>query len=236
MPTDTYSIADLARLSGVNVRTIRYYLAQGLLPGSGESGPGAHYGEGHLDRLRLTKRLQAQHLPLSEIRRRLAELSDTDVAGLVATAPEPASAPTTSALEYVRGLLGASFAQRATSMPSSASLLASPAAPAAPAPPAPPAQPRPMLGRARHAAMGIGSELPPAVSDAEIGEAASAAPASAAHAAPAEPAGPERSQWERLELSPNIELHVRRPLSRLEQKRVERLITIARQVLKEDMQ
>jgi DNA-binding transcriptional MerR regulator len=236
MQTDTYSIADLARLSGVNVRTIRYYLAQGLLPGSGESGPGAHYGEGHLDRLRLTKRLQAQHLPLSEIRRRLAELSDTDVAGLVATAPEPASAPTTSALEYVRGLLGASFAERAVP---------------APAAPAPPAQPRPMFARARHAAMGIGSELPPAVSDAEIGAAPNAMRQAAARAAveparqaelagpgmhsePAQPAGPERSQWERLELSPNIELHVRRPLSRLEQKRVERLITIARQVLKED--
>jgi DNA-binding transcriptional MerR regulator len=244
---ETYTIADLARLSGVNVRTIRYYLAQGLLPASGESGPGAHYGEGHLDRLRLTRRLQAQHLPLSEIRGRLAELTDADVAGLVATAEVPPSAPTTSALEYVRGLLGASFAQRANPMPTTASMLAAPAAPApaasaAPAPP-PAAQPRPMLARARYAAMGIGSELPPAVSDAEIGVAGSAAnavrQASAAPAAePAAPAperaGPERSQWERLELSPNIELHVRRPLSRLEQKRVERLITIARQVLKED--
>jgi hypothetical protein len=87
--------------------------------------------------------------------------------------------------------------------------------------------------------MGIGSELPPAVSDAERAvpanavRQASAAPA-AEPAPQAEPPGPERSQWERLELSPNIELHVRRPLSRLEQKRVERLITIARQVLKED--
>ena len=132
MPTETYSIADLARLTGVNVRTIRYYLAQGLLPASGESGPGAHYGEGHLDRLRLTKRLQAQHLPLAEIRRRLAELSDTDVAGLVATTNEPAAAPATSALEYVRGLLGASFAEHAIPMPTTASTLAARAVPAAP--------------------------------------------------------------------------------------------------------
>jgi len=49
-----------------------------------------------------------------------------------------------------------------------------------------------------------------------------------------EPQPPERSQWERHSLGPNIELHVRRPLSRLEQRRVERLITIARQVLKKD--
>ena len=51
----------------------------------------------------------------------------------------------------------------------------------------------------------------------------------------AEPEPPplERSQWERLSLGPNVELHVRRPLSRHEQKRVERLIAIAREVLKE---
>ena len=44
----------------------------------------------------------------------------------------------------------------------------------------------------------------------------------------------ERSQWERLSLGPNLELHIRRPLGRLEQKRVDRLITIAREVLKEE--
>ena len=220
MPTETYSIADLARLTGLNVRTIRYYFAQGLLPASGESGPGAHYGEGHLDRLRLTKRLQQQHLPLAEIRRRLAELTDPDVAGLVAAGDVTPVAPTTSALEYVRTLLGAS------------------AAPARPA----------LLSRASHARMGIDSGAPttpvvpavPSVTNVFVGEAqapvaASAATTTATTPAAAEPAGPERSQWERLELSPDIELHVRRPLSRLEQRRVERLITIARQVLKEDM-
>jgi hypothetical protein len=35
-------------------------------------------------------------------------------------------------------------------------------------------------------------------------------------------------------LSPDIEIHIRRPLGRLEQRRVERLTAIARQVLKED--
>jgi hypothetical protein len=37
-----------------------------------------------------------------------------------------------------------------------------------------------------------------------------------------------------VSLTPDIELHIRRPLSRLENKRVERLITIAREVLRED--
>jgi hypothetical protein len=56
---------------------------------------------------------------------------------------------------------------------------------------------------------------------------------SASTTPPPEPPSLERSQWERLSLGPNVELHIRRPLSRHEQRRIDRLITIARQVLKE---
>jgi hypothetical protein len=41
-----------------------------------------------------------------------------------------------------------------------------------------------------------------------------------------------RSQWDRIALTPDVELHVRRPLSRPDNKRVERLIAVARQILK----
>ncbi len=53
---------------------------------------------------------------------------------------------------------------------------------------------------------------------------------------PAAPVKPtlERSQWDRIELAPDVELHIRRPLGRLQNKRVERLIAIARQLLEED--
>ena len=44
----------------------------------------------------------------------------------------------------------------------------------------------------------------------------------------------ERSQWERVVLAPDVELHVRRPLSRTQNKRVDRLVTIARELLEED--
>jgi DNA-binding transcriptional MerR regulator len=230
MPTDTYSIGDLARLTGVNVRTIRYYLAQGLLPASGESGPGAHYGEGHLDRLRLTKRLQQQHLPLAQIRRRLAELNDADVASLVSAAePEPPS-PTTSALDYVRAVLGGPVTPRAPAR--------TPPPVAAPRPAARAALFRP----AGYAAIGMVSEesephaLPANASEAPLAEGPMPAADVAADLPPTatEPPTTERSQWERLSLTPDIELHIRRPLGRLEQRRVERLITIARQVLKEE--
>ena len=225
MADDTsYTIADLARLTGLNVRTIRYYLAQGLIPASGESGPGAHYGQGHLDRLRLTKRLQRQHLPLAEIRGRLASLSDDAVAGVLSESEPQQGSPGTSALDYVRGVLGQ--------------------APASAMPPALPVAARPLALRAGIAAR-IAPKAQPSVDRSEaivlpsIAEARPAyGPARPEDAEPRQPSieahAPERSQWERHSLGPNIELHVRRPLSRLEQRRVERLITIARQVLKED--
>ena len=192
----TYTIADLSRLTGISIRTIRYYLTQGLLPAPGESGPGAHYAESHLGRLRLTKRLQEQHLPLAEIRARLSQLTDREISALLAASNErPASS--TSALDYVRSVLAG---QRPTAAQPGASLVL----------------------RQASAPQFVLSEAAPQPS------------APLPDQSPAEPQPPERSQWERLSLGPNVEIHVRRPLSRIEQKRVERLITIARQVLKED--
>src|SRR4051812_471390 len=105
MTTDApYSIADLARLTDVTVRTVRYYVAQGLLPMPAGTGPGAHYDESHLQRLQLIRALQRQHPPLAEIRARLAAMSDDEVAAATAEADrEPI--PSGSALEYVRTVL-----------------------------------------------------------------------------------------------------------------------------------
>ena len=44
----------------------------------------------------------------------------------------------------------------------------------------------------------------------------------------------ERSHWERINLAPDVELHIRRPLARSTAKRVDRLISIARDLLEED--
>jgi hypothetical protein len=49
----------------------------------------------------------------------------------------------------------------------------------------------------------------------------------------ATPEQAQRTQWDRVALSQNVELHIRRPLGRLEQKRVERLIRIGREILEE---
>jgi uncharacterized ParB-like nuclease family protein len=44
----------------------------------------------------------------------------------------------------------------------------------------------------------------------------------------------ERSQWERVVLAPDVELHIRRPLSRSQNRKIEALIQHARETLKEE--
>ena len=59
---------------------------------------------------------------------------------------------------------------------------------------------------------------------------------------PPEPATPppqttlQRSQWERIDLAPDIELHVRRPLSRATAKQLDRLIAVARDLFAKENQ
>jgi DNA-binding transcriptional MerR regulator len=48
--------------------------------------------------------------------------------------------------------------------------------------------------------------------------------------APAASGAPARSQWERFSFADGIELHVRRPLSRLDQRRLEKLMSAVRTI------
>jgi DNA-binding transcriptional MerR regulator len=196
MPIENeYTLQDLADLTGVTPRTIRFYVAQGLLPSPGRVGPGVTYGPGHLARLRLIRQLQREHLPLAEIRARLESLDD---AAVVAIVEAPGTPPTPgSAADYIRAVLAkvrVSDMPAAYSVPAPARLVAPPM-PAAPE----------ML------ALRAAPSLP---------------------APETQPA--DRSQWDRVVLVPDVELHVRRPLTRHLSKRVERLIAIARELLEED--
>jgi DNA-binding transcriptional MerR regulator len=212
MPPGTeYSLQELADLAGVTPRTIRYYIVSGLLPSPGRAGPGTTYTDGHLNRLRLIRRLQREHLPLAEIRSRLAALDDATVAALVeAPAGEPAAG---SAIDYIRGVLEGDRSPDGTlwNRPFD---IASPSIT-----PAPPASPR-LTGNA------VDIDLP-RYRLAESSQAYTETPTPPA-------ATPDRSQWDRILLAPDVELHVRRPLGRRAHKRVERLIEIARELLKED--
>jgi DNA-binding transcriptional MerR regulator len=212
MPPGTeYSLQELADLAGVTPRTIRYYIVSGLLPSPGRAGPGTTYTDGHLNRLRLIRRLQREHLPLAEIRSRLAALDDATVAALVEA---PAGEPTAgSAIDYIRGVLEGDRSPDGTPWNRPFDI-ASPGIP-----PAFLASPR----LTRHAA---DIDLPRY----------RLAESSQAYAETPTPPGPtpDRSQWDRILLAPDVELHVRRPLTRRAHKRVERLIQIARELLEED--
>jgi DNA-binding transcriptional MerR regulator len=100
-PTD-YSIADVAAVTETPVRTIRYYIAQGLLPSAGRTGPAARYDDAFVARLRAIRRLQEAHLPLAVIQTTLEGL---DEAGLREIVERPVQTPADSAGDYVRRLL-----------------------------------------------------------------------------------------------------------------------------------
>jgi DNA-binding transcriptional MerR regulator len=185
----TFDLNDLCQQSGVTTRTVRYYVQQGLLPSPG-LGAGARYGEGHLVRLRLIRRLQGEHLPLAEIRRRLEGLDDQAVRALLGqSSVDPAP---TSAVDYVRQILGGPAGS-------------------------PPGRPRP-------------SPPPPPAPLSRPGS----APSSPAPGRPARPPVADRAQWERIALTPDVEVHVRRPLSREDNRRLEKLLEKGRNLFRDE--
>jgi len=80
-----YSVGDLADLGGVQRRTVRYYVQEGLLPTPHGVGRGNHYGPEHLERLLKVKTLQEGGRSLDEIRRILNQKAKAH--------DEPAPAP-----------------------------------------------------------------------------------------------------------------------------------------------
>jgi DNA-binding transcriptional MerR regulator len=61
------TLAELAEASDLPARTIRFYIARGLLNGPVKSGREAEYTGAHLERIDRIKKLQAQGRTLAEI-------------------------------------------------------------------------------------------------------------------------------------------------------------------------
>lgn len=183
---DELDLVQLAKAAGVTPRTVRYYMQQGLLPSPGTRGPGTKYDRALLDRLLLIKGLQRQHLPLSEIRRRVEPLDDEGVRAALGGDPELPLRDT--ALGYVRAVMNR-VKQPGESLP-----------------------------------VRVAAPPPPGYRDAE---------ADLFGSAPARKY-PMKGTWERVSLSPEVELHVRRPLSREQNKLVDRLLEAAREIFSEE--
>ena len=84
-PPVELSLHELAERAGVPPRTVRYYIARGLMEGPSGPGRAASYGARHLERLEEIRRLKAEGRSLNEIKRRLGE------GGAPPEAPEPTS-------------------------------------------------------------------------------------------------------------------------------------------------
>ncbi|CAN5689431.1 hypothetical protein BH23CHL5_BH23CHL5_21060 [soil metagenome] len=82
-------LGDLERETSVSGRTIRYYISEGLLPPAHGRGPAATYDLGHLLRLRMIQILKSQNMPLQDIKRRLGDLNDHEIAALMNVQTEP---------------------------------------------------------------------------------------------------------------------------------------------------
>jgi DNA-binding transcriptional MerR regulator len=193
------------------------------------AGPGAKYDDNHLARLRLIRRLQREHQPLADIRRRLETLDDAAVLQLAEAPPAP---PADTALEYIRRLTGDTRALHEAPTPYPAPAYAAP--PSVDLGATPPYRQLRTLDRSVEAPAIRSPLAAPTAPAAPVDATVSHATAIEDELAPASTPRIERSQWERISLDPDVELHVRRPLPRSAAKRVERLVEIAHDLFKED--
>ena len=77
--TEDLTLEDLATHIGLPLRTLRYYIQEGILQGPDTRGKYASYSQQHLDRLELIQRLKRLRLPLQEIRQLLENMSPEEV-------------------------------------------------------------------------------------------------------------------------------------------------------------
>ena len=89
-----YTVTELAQAGGVGIRTIRHYVAEGLLEKTAFEGPNTRYGREHLVIVLAIRKLKESGVRrLPEIKRRLAGLSVEELAREVLPAPAAPAAP-----------------------------------------------------------------------------------------------------------------------------------------------
>jgi len=114
------TLDDLAAMSQMPIRTLRYYIQEGLLPGPDTRGKFASYSRQHLERIEMIKRLKDKYLPLQQIKQLLDNMSEEDIHRMLQYQdqldPKPehykaniiqsdnSSKSNSSALDYIRSL------------------------------------------------------------------------------------------------------------------------------------
>ncbi len=134
MIADQPSLADLATASGIEARTIRSWVAQGLLPAPLTRGPAARYPSDTLERLLAVRTMRdVLGMPLAEIRKELLVASTDQIRAYANRQQSAALAdvsysmsvekPASSAADYI-GALRARALPSAVSAPAPAPALA----------------------------------------------------------------------------------------------------------------
>ncbi len=107
----TYTLQELAELSGIEARTIRSYIERDLLPGPYGLGPKAAYGQEHVDRLKVLGLLRNAHraITLDQIRTLLGQLTPEQIAAIADGRQKVSTAfggglPVSSALTYLKSI------------------------------------------------------------------------------------------------------------------------------------
>lgn len=222
--TDTEpTLAELAAASGLQPRTLRSWVTQGLLPGPLTRGPFARYPADTLERVLAIRAMRdLLGMPLATIRQELLVASPEQIrahaAKAAGLAPEPTDAAGVgpraqgpgSALAYLRALregaggakpMPAALRSRVAAPQAAADLLLSSAADAAPVPPAPSG----FEGLERRLAEGRGGRLPARKARAE--------------------------EWLRIPVTPDVELAIRGVLDAEQRARLERCADLIRDIL-----
>ena len=118
--TKELTLEDLSTITGLSLRTLRFYMQEGILEGPDTHGKNARYSQKHLDQLEVIQRLKNLHVPLQEIRHLLNNITPQEITRLrkyqeklqptlnedksIYAMEPPTYKPGESALGYIRSL------------------------------------------------------------------------------------------------------------------------------------
>jgi DNA-binding transcriptional MerR regulator len=202
---EDYTLEDLERMSGMSIRTLRFYIQEGLLPGPDTRGKFARYSKKHIDTIRFIHRLKEVHMPLQQIRHLLDTMSSGDIERIIQSksesnftfsSPQPFSKDEnrevksvkperSSVLDYIRSLENLQDSLKVND------------------------------SNTRYMAPSAPSQAPPPPSKVYISQPAN-----------------NGETWHRIRLAEDVELQVRQPMSREREQVVEELIEITRQLFR----
>jgi DNA-binding transcriptional MerR regulator len=205
MTAEELLIHELAERAGISVRTIRYYIDEGLLPQPSYQGKYSYYSLNYLDRLELIRRLKESYLPLREIREIMNSLTDDQVSMRLTELPpsspkfsteqpshQPAAKPGAKALDYINQVMDTQTKYRMKGTLN---------------------QPQPNFSKPREMASPINFNTPEPSPIAEPS-----------------PIMEEDEIWQRISLVPGVELNLRRPLDADTERQVQQLINLAKRI------